>query len=225
MFKKIDLKKRLKEYKKEIIKKIKFVISPVYQSFDGYILEKKILRKINVCQPKIPVKIEMMNNKNHKNLKIFGPNFSKKKNKNQLKKGQISFLALDGNKVIGMAWFTSGKIFIPQVSGRVFGKKKQVDFGKKTGYIFKVRVLPEYRGFGIGPRLYCEICNYAKRKKLSKIIVSMGIDNINSLKSFKKVGFQKKGRAKYRRILFWSKYNYQDIKNIKRYKNDQLGEN
>jgi len=159
--------------------------------YDINIIKKITNSKSNAELIKSPIKIVQCNN----SIDIY--NYYNKNGKyipeeviaDWLLNDYRCWLAYSSNEIAGISWTWTGKVHLQGLSGRAFSKKKTIEFEEDTFYICHVHVDRKYRGQNIMAKLEIEQLKFHLiENNYSKGVITMGIDNIPSVKTQTKLG-------------------------------------
>lgn len=106
-----------------------------------------------------------------------------------LKNGFPCWAAFENDVIVGVSWTWKGKVELNGLSGRAFSKNKLVSFDENSFYICHVLVDSKIRGKGIMALLEKEQIRYhIVEEGFNQGVITMGVDNIPSVKTQTKIG-------------------------------------
>lgn len=108
----------------------------VFEHHEGYILERDLNEPIDQFEAQTPCECKFLDDETEiDQLLAVQPKRTREIIQDRLAAGKLCNIVKVGDKIVHVTWGDSGDVYLPNPSGRVFGKKKVVTFPE--GYVYR----------------------------------------------------------------------------------------
>lgn len=185
----------------------RYILSRVGLKYEkGIVYERPLDIEIPEVKIKTPidvnlVSIDEINSGKYSGIKLASGDDSATHRKalERLGSGDVCFIAKVDDIVLGFAWLYFGRSKYEEAY------EMELTFSDDEALMYDREVFKEFRRSGVGNKLNEERLRYLKYKNYKKALVLIKFDNIPSIKSFERFGFEPIKYIILKRIFFISR--------------------
>jgi len=119
-----------------------------------------------------------------------------------IRKGHLCFIADMDGEILHYKWVAFDEAYVSELDRNIY-------FDSNSAYIYSVYTVPDYRGFGLDPKVTTKVFDYLNKKGIEKVYILVRHNNLPSLRVIQKVGYRKMGEIRFIQVLGFRKYTYE----------------
>jgi len=119
--------------------------------------------------------------------------------KEGISKRHLCFVAYMDGEIVHYKWVALNEAYVSELG-------RKMHFDSNSAYIYSSYTVPEYRGFGLDPKVTTEAFDYLHGKGIEKVYILVRHSNLPSLRALRKVGYRRMGEIRFSQLLGRKKY-------------------
>jgi len=131
------------------------------------------------------------------------------------KKGHLCFIADIDGEIAHYKWVAFDEAYVSEL-------KRNIRFDSNSAYIYSSYTNPDYRGFGLDPKVTKKVFEYSYEKGKEKVYILVRHNNASSLRVIQKLGYRKMGEVRFIQVLGFRKYAYEGVTKKDRNKIEEM---
>lgn len=121
-----------------------------------------------------------------------------------IRKGHLCFIADKDGEILHYKWVAFDEAYVSEL-------KRNIHLDSNSAYIYSSYTVPDYRGFGLDPKVTTKVFDYLHEKGMEKVYILVSHNNIPSLRVMQKVRYRKMGEIRFSQVLGSRKYTCEGV--------------
>lgn len=122
--------------------------------------------------------------------------------KEGIRRGHLCFVADVGGEIVHYKWVAFDEAYVSEL-------RRNIHIDSDSAYIYSTYTVPDYRGFGLDPKVTAKVFDYLSEKGIRKVYILVQHSNLPSLRVMEKLGYRKMGEINFTQVLGFGKYRCQ----------------